>query len=58
LDDSIKAVEKKVVRVDEQAPITFQKKPEQVQEAPAAKRFKVMVGAADRMENLWPRNLL
>lgn len=56
LDDSIKAAQNKAVKIGDPAPATFQNKTEQVQEIQAAKRFKVMVGAADRIENLWPRN--
>jgi hypothetical protein len=56
LDDSIRAVDR-AARIGDQAPTTFRKKTDEVQPAQAAKRFKVMVGAADRVENLWPRNL-
>ncbi|MBC8032029.1 MAG: hypothetical protein H7Z16_18240 [Pyrinomonadaceae bacterium] len=57
LDDSIKATQDRVSRIGDQAPTTFRKKTDQIQQVQAAKRFKVMVGAADRVENLWPRNL-
>jgi hypothetical protein len=56
LDDSIKAAQDKAAKIGDPTPTTFQNKTEQVQQVPA-KRFKVMVGAADRIENLWPRNL-
>ncbi len=57
LDDSIKAAANRVAKIGDPAPATFQKKIEQVQQIQAAKRFKVMVGAADRVENLLPRSL-
>ena len=56
LDDSIKAGAAKITRRDE-PPNTFRKKEEAMQPVQASKRFKVMVGAADRLENLWPRSL-
>ena len=56
LDDSIKAAQDKAAKIGDSTPSTFQNKTEQVQQVPATKRFKVMVGAADRIENLWPRN--
>lgn len=56
LDDSIKAVENKAAKIRDSAPAALNSKIEEVRPAQAAKRFKVMVGAADRIENLWPRN--
>jgi hypothetical protein len=56
LDDSIKAASDKVTKIGDPAPNTFHNQIEVVQQVQAAKRFKVMVGAADRIENLWPRN--
>lgn len=56
LDDSIKAVQEKAAKIGDSTPTTFQKNAEQSQPAEDARRFKVMVGAADRIENLWPRN--
>jgi hypothetical protein len=59
MDDSIKDFEDKVAKMREPAPIgafrksTEARKPDAVQ--PPPKRFKVMVGAADRIENLWPK---
>jgi hypothetical protein len=59
MDDSIKAFENKVAKMRDPAPTSaFRKrteapKPDAVQSPP--KRFKVMVGAADRIENLWPK---
>jgi len=59
MDDSIKALEDKVARMREPGPTSgFRKrteapKPDAVQLPP--QRFKVMVGAADRIENLWPK---
>ena len=59
MDDSIKAFEDKVAKMRDPAPTSaFRKrteapKPDAVQ--PPPKRFKVMVGAADRIENLWPK---
>jgi len=57
LDDSIKAAREKAAKIGDPAPETFHNKTEQVEPVPAAKRFRVMVGAADSIENLWPRNL-
>lgn len=58
LEDSIKALEKKAARIRNPTPHTFQKQAE-VEKAdaavPAPKRFRVMVGAADRIENLLPK---
>jgi hypothetical protein len=56
LDDSIKSAQDRAAKIGDRTPNTFHK-PELVQPVQAAKRFKVMVGAADRLENLWPRNL-
>jgi hypothetical protein len=58
MDDSIKEFEDKVAKMREPAASTFHKrieakKTEAVQ--PPPKRFRVMVGAADRIENLWPK---
>ena len=58
MDDSIKAFEAKVAKMRDPAPSSFHKtteaqNPEASQSSP--KRFRVMVGAADRMENLWPK---
>jgi hypothetical protein len=54
LDDSIKAAQDKAARIGDPAPTTFQNKTEQQEQA--GKRFKAMVGAADHIENLWPKN--
>jgi hypothetical protein len=62
-DDSIKAMEDKAAKMRRQTTSGFHKrtdvsKPETAKAAdtePASKRFRVMVGAADRMENLWPK---
>ena len=56
LDDSIKSANDRAARIGQNSSATFQKgdRGPQVQ---ASKRFKVMVGAGDRIENLWPRNL-
>jgi hypothetical protein len=56
LDDSIKAVHEKAARIGDPTSATFHPKAEPVEPAEDARRFKVMVGAADRIENLWPRN--
>ena len=59
MDDSIKAFEDKVAKMRAPAPTsafgkrTEAPKPDSVQ--PPPKHFKVMVGAADRIENLWPK---
>jgi hypothetical protein len=58
LDDSIKAAEAKVQRIRRPSPNTFGKAPaneEKAGETKSDKRFRLMVGAADRMENLWPK---
>lgn len=58
LEESIKALEKKAARMRDPATQTFQKQaPVEKVEAPLPppKRFRVMVGAADRMENLLPK---
>jgi hypothetical protein len=58
LDDSIKALEKKAARMRDPAPHTFQKQTEVEKDdaaMPSPKRFRVMVGAADRIENLLPK---
>ncbi|HEV7475348.1 MAG TPA: hypothetical protein VGN90_14940 [Pyrinomonadaceae bacterium] len=60
LDDSIKATAEKVSRIGDPAAVGFVKKPEAQTTDPevdqsSAKRFRVMVGAADRMENLLPK---
>jgi len=56
LDDSIKAAQDRSTKIRDPAPVTFQNKTEPARTVQEAKRFKVMVGAADRIENLWPRN--
>lgn len=56
LDDSIKAAQDKVAKIGNPAPTIFHNQKAEVQQVQAAKRFKAMVGAADRIENLWPRN--
>jgi hypothetical protein len=60
LDDSIKAAQAKAAGIRRSTPTTFGKQPETQESVDEAnqrsnKRFKVMVGAADRMENLWPK---
>jgi hypothetical protein len=60
LDDSIKATAEKVSRIGDPAAVGFVKKSEAQTTDPeadqsSAKRFRVMVGAADRMENLLPK---
>ncbi len=62
LEDSIKAVETKIARIREPTPTGFSKKvvPQKTEETGTSnqsspKRFRVMVGAADRMENLLPK---
>ena len=58
LDDSIKAAQEKAARIGDPMPSTFRRKPEA--EGPdggqqATKRLRVIVGAADSIENLWPK---
>ncbi|HUS11749.1 MAG TPA: hypothetical protein VMZ30_14880 [Pyrinomonadaceae bacterium] len=60
LDDSIKAAQAKAAGIRQPKPTTFGRNPETQESVDGAnqrsnKRFKVMVGAADRMENLWPK---
>lgn len=60
LDDSIKAAQAKAAGIRQPKPTTFGRSPETQESVDEAKqrsnkRFKVMVGAADRMENLWPK---
>lgn len=52
LDEAIKGMEAKIRNP---SIATFEDK-EQSQRTKTSKRFKVMVGAADNIENLWPRN--
>jgi hypothetical protein len=54
--ESIRGVGDTVTRIGRSRD-TFNRKTDQAPQTQAAKRFKVMVGAADRIENLWPRNL-
>ena len=64
LEDSIKAAEARIAKARNPTTTAYQKKAvAQNVEAqridagqPAPKRFRVMVGAADRLENLWPKN--
>ena len=58
LDDSIKAAQQRAARIGDPTASTFQKPPpaepaNSNQQPP--KRLRVMVGAADNIENLWPR---
>lgn len=54
-DDSIKAAQEKATRIGDPAPNTFRKEvPVRSSDAPL-QHFRVMVGAADRIENLWPK---
>jgi hypothetical protein len=59
LDDSIKAIQKQAPRIGNPTPNTFRRKTEMQQTRDASQSpgnsFHVMVGAADRMENLWPK---
>lgn len=55
LDDSIKAAQQQAAKIGEPAPSTFRKQPEAESRPPSAQRFRVMAGAADRIENLWPK---
>ena len=57
LDDSIKSARDRAARIGDPTSTTFRNKIDQSRLVYAAKRSKVMVGAADRIENLWPRNL-
>jgi len=58
LDDSIKAAQERAARIGEPGASTFRKKaePEVTDGGQAApKRLRVIAGAADSIENLWPR---
>lgn len=58
LDDSIKAAQQKAARIGDPMPSTFRKKTESEGTdggQSVTKRLRVMVGAADSIENLWPR---
>lgn len=58
LEESIKALQKKAARMGDPAPHTFQKQTAVEKDdaaLPPPKRFRVMVGAADRIENLLPK---
>ncbi len=55
-DESIRGVGDTVTRIGRSRD-TFNNKTDQFPQVQAVKRFKVMVGAADRVESLWPRNL-
>ena len=58
LDDSIKAANEKAARIRDPLPSTYRRQTEARKTddgQPSLKRFRVMVGAADRMENLWPK---
>lgn len=60
LDDSIKAAQDKAAKIGEPTASTFSRKSDTDAEKPDAarqptKRLRVMVGAADSIENLWPR---
>lgn len=56
LDDAIKTAQDKAAKIGDREPTTFQTKSDQIRQGQSANRFKVMVGAADRIENLLPRN--
>ena len=55
LDQSINDARERAGKGSDPSSVTFQTKSEEAKPV-ASKRFKVMVGAADRIENLWPRN--
>ncbi len=58
LDDSVKAAREKAARIGDPMPSAYRKQSEAQKDGDdpsSAKRFRVMVGAADRMENLWPK---
>jgi hypothetical protein len=54
-DDSIKAAHEKATRIGDPTPNTFRKEIEVRPSEAQVQRFRVMVGAADRIENLWPK---
>ena len=55
LDDSIKAAQAKAARIGDPTPSTFRKQTEAPENQVQPQSFRVMVGAADRIENLWPK---
>lgn len=55
-DESVRGVGDTITRIGRTRD-AYIRKGDQAPPAAVAKRFKVMVGAADRVENLWPRNL-
>jgi len=56
LDLAIKAMQKKAAKIGDPTPTGYAKKNDDKPEAPdATRRFRVMVGAADRIENLFPK---
>jgi hypothetical protein len=55
LDDSVKAAQERAARIGDPSPNTFRKKTDAPQSEVQPQRFRVMVGAADRIENLWPK---
>lgn len=55
-DESMRGVGDTVTRIGRSRE-TYNRKTDQAPPVQAVKRFKVMVGAADRVESLWPRNL-
>ena len=54
-DDSIKAAQEKATKIGDPAPNTFHKDGTVQPNEAQVQRFRVMVGAADRIENLWPK---
>ncbi|HSS22797.1 MAG TPA: hypothetical protein VLL54_22175 [Pyrinomonadaceae bacterium] len=56
LDDSIKAAQDKAAKIADPTPTAYRKQPGDGNSEPGnPRRFKVMVGAADRIENLLPK---
>jgi hypothetical protein len=55
LDDSIKAAGRKAARIGDPTSNTFHRQAEAQRSEPEPQRFRVMVGAADRIENLLPK---
>lgn len=63
LEDSIKATEARIAKAADPTPTAYQKKaaaqnaepPKTDSRQASTKRFRVMVGGADRIENLWPK---
>jgi hypothetical protein len=55
LDAAVKKVEARAKKIRDQKQTTFHTSGDEVQPEPSIKRLRIIVGGADRIENLWPR---